>query len=88
MKISKRKIVKGECIYCNYCQPCPKEINIALVNKYLDLAKAGDKTAKEKYDKLRKHAIDCIKCGRCESNCSFSVKVKQKMEEAIKTFGY
>lgn len=88
MEICKKNIIKGKCIYCNYCQPCPKEINIALVNKYIDLAKAGDKTAKEKYEKLRKHASDCVKCGRCESNCCISVRVKQKMSEAIQIFGY
>ncbi len=36
-------IIKGyhgklndKCVYCNHCQPCPSNIDIAMVNKYLD----------------------------------------------------
>lgn len=30
--------LSGKCVYCNHCQPCPVEIDIAMVNKYLDIA--------------------------------------------------
>ncbi|MDE6580340.1 MAG: aldo/keto reductase, partial [Ruminiclostridium sp.] len=29
---------QGECTYCGHCKPCPAEIDIAMVNKYYDLA--------------------------------------------------
>ncbi|MCM1327173.1 MAG: hypothetical protein NC249_11185 [Lachnoclostridium sp.] len=32
----------GNCVYCNHCQPCPAGIDVGLVNKYYDLALAGD----------------------------------------------
>ena len=30
---------RGNCVYCGHCQPCPSEIDIAVVNKYLDIAR-------------------------------------------------
>ena len=32
----------GICVYCNHCQPCPMGLNVGLINKYYDLALAGD----------------------------------------------
>ena len=36
----------GICVYCNHCQPCPKGLNVGMINKYYDLALAGDEMAK------------------------------------------
>lgn len=44
----------GVCVYCNHCQPCPMGINVGLINKYYDLALAGDEMAKGHYQKLPK----------------------------------
>ncbi len=33
---------EGVCVYCNHCQPCPAGVDVGLINKYYDLAKAGD----------------------------------------------
>jgi len=30
--------IKGGCFYCSHCQPCPSQIDIATVHKYLDIA--------------------------------------------------
>ncbi|MBU3157924.1 aldo/keto reductase [Clostridium estertheticum] len=81
-----RQDIQGSCIYCNHCQPCPQEINIGLVNKYLDLAKAGDELARDHYQNLKHHASDCIECGVCEKNCPFHVEVREKMKEAVEFF--
>ena len=61
------KSAEGICVYCNHCQPCPKGLNVGLINKYYDLALAGDELAKGHYEKLSLHAGDCVKCGHCES---------------------
>ena len=71
----------GKCVYCNHCQPCPMGIDIGLVNKYYDLAKAGDKLAVEHYKTLEKNAADCIQCGHCDSRCPFSVRQNERMQE-------
>ena len=78
--------LQGSCIYCNHCQPCPQEINIGSVNKYLDLAKAGNELARDHYQNLKHHASDCIECGACEKNCPFHVEVRKKMKEAVEFF--
>ena len=75
----------GKCVYCNHCKPCPVGIDIGLVNKYYDLAIAGDTLAKEHYSTLEKKASDCISCGHCDSRCPFSVKQSERMAE-IKSF--
>lgn len=79
--------MNGVCIYCNHCQPCPYGLDIAAVNKYLDLAKAGDNLAKDHYSRLRRTARDCSYCGECEPRCPFHVDVRQRMREAKEFFG-
>lgn len=71
----------GKCVYCNHCKPCPVGIDIGLVNKYYDLAKAGDTMAAEHYRTLEKNADDCIGCGHCDSRCPFSVRQSERMQE-------
>lgn len=79
----------GQCMYCNHCLPCPSEIDIAQVNKYLDLYELGDSPAsvREHYLTLSHRAGECIACGSCEANCPFDVPVIQKMEKARQAFG-
>lgn len=77
----------GICVYCNHCQPCPAKIDVGLVNKYYDLAKAGDVLAKGHYDKLEITAGDCTACGHCEKQCPFQVKQAGRMKEIAAYFG-
>ena len=76
----------GKCVYCNHCKPCPMGIDIGLVNKYYDLAQAGDKLAAEHYRTLEKNAGDCVQCGHCDSRCPFAVKQSERMQEIAKFF--
>ena len=71
----------GKCVYCNHCQPCPAGLNIALINKYYDLALAGDNLAADHYGKLEKSASDCIGCGHCTRRCPFHVDQCERMKE-------
>ena len=48
-----------------------------MINKYYDLALAGDEMVKGHYDKLEVKAGECIQCGHCESRCPFHVKQEQ-----------
>lgn len=73
--------IKGVCVYCNHCQPCPAGLDIGLINKYYDLAKTGDTLAKDHYGKLTVNASDCAHCGHCDSRCPFAVKQSARMEE-------
>lgn len=82
---------QGHCMYCGHCAPCPKEIDIAAVTKFLNLAKAQGaipETVREHYKMLKAHAGDCISCGSCEKRCPFSVSIRKNMAEAAQIFGY
>ena len=77
----------GECVYCNHCLPCPSNIDIARVNKLLDLALIGDELARRHYLNMEHKAGECIECASCEENCPFQVAVREKMKKAEALFG-
>ncbi len=82
---------QGNCTYCNHCSPCPAGIDIAKVNELLDKAnkeKTVSKDLANQYKQLQHHASECTACAACESRCPFDVPVREKMKEAVKTFGY
>lgn len=80
---------QGECTYCGHCKPCPAEIDIAMVNKYYDLAVMQPEvpaTVKEHYLSLEHHADACIGCRGCESRCPFGVKIADRMKMTAELF--
>lgn len=80
---------QGECTYCGHCKPCPAEIDIAMVNKYYDLAVMQPEipaTVKAHYLALEHSADACIGCQECESRCPFGVKISERMEKTAKLF--
>ena len=77
---------EGHCVYCNHCAPCPSGLNIGLINKYYDLAKAGDSLAVDHYRKLEVKADACIGCGHCNNRCPFHVNQRSRMEEIREYF--
>ncbi|MBC8536731.1 aldo/keto reductase [Feifania hominis] len=82
--------LKGQCMYCNHCLPCPKHIDIAQVGKYLDLALVEQQvspTVRAHYEGLAHTAGECIACGSCEKNCPFEVPVMERMRRAAQLFG-
>lgn len=80
------KDMTGTCVYCNHCQPCPMGLDVGLINKYYDLALAGDDMAEDHYHKLNVHADACVQCGHCESRCPFHVKQEARMEMIAEYF--
>jgi predicted aldo/keto reductase-like oxidoreductase len=84
---SRVKDMDGVCIYCGHCSPCVKAIDIAAVNKFYDLAQAGDNLAKDHYMKLDHHSSDCVQCGQCEPRCPFHVDIRGRMKQTQAYFG-
>lgn len=81
---------KGQCTYCGHCKPCPVEIDIAMVNKYYDLATMQSEvpaTIRSHYELLEHHASECISCKGCESRCPFSVGISDRMRKIAELFG-
>lgn len=81
------KDIEGHCVYCSHCHPCPAGIDIGLVNKYYDLARAGDELAKNHYRKLGTKASACRDCGHCDRRCPFQVEQSRRMREIAEYFG-
>jgi uncharacterized protein len=82
---------KGNCVYCNHCLPCPSGIDIAAVNRYLDIALLDaanvPPSVRQHYAALKAGGGDCISCGSCEKRCPFEVPVKERMARAAEIFG-
>jgi len=88
-KAPRHTFSQGECTYCGHCKPCPAKIDIAMVNKYYDLAVMQPEvpaTVKSHYLALEYRADACIGCHSCESRCPFGVKIAMRMEKAAKLF--
>ncbi len=77
---------QGNCVYCSHCQPCPAGIDVGLVNKYYDLALAGDAMAANHYDKLAIKASACTGCGHCDRRCPFHTPQSKRMKEIADYF--
>ena len=80
----------GQCTYCGHCAPCPMEIDIAMVNKYYDLAVMQPEvpaTLKAHYADLSHHADECIGCQNCEARCPFGVSIAERMQKTAELFG-
>ncbi len=81
---------KGVCTYCGHCKPCPAGIDIAMVNKFYDLASTQPKVPEsvtEHYKALEHRASECIGCHSCESRCPFEVAIADRMTKAAELFG-
>ena len=78
--------VDGTCVYCTHCHPCPAGIDIALVNKYYDLALLGDEMARGHYEKLSVKADACTACGHCDGRCPFHVAQSARMAQIDRYF--
>ena len=79
-----RHAYSGQCTYCGHCAPCPKGIDIAMVNKLYDLAVMQPQvpeSIRAHYQALSARAEDCIACGNCEKRCPFGVPVISRMEK-------
>lgn len=85
-----RMFADGRCMYCNHCLPCPAGIDIAAVNKYLDLVQLDGKAPESvagHYLSMKATGGDCIACGACEKRCPFGVQTVKRMARAREVFG-
>ena len=80
----------GQCTYCGHCQPCPMNIDIAMVNKFYDLATQQEEipeSVRAHYGALRPTASACVGCRSCEPRCPFGVGIHDRMKKAAALFG-
>jgi len=81
----------GSCLYCSHCQPCPAQIDITTVTKYLDIAKLDTSNVppsiRSHYKSLKHKGVECTKCGICEKRCPFGVPIIENMKKAEMLLG-
>lgn len=54
---------RGQCTYCGHCKPCVANLDIAMINKFYDLATMQPEvpaTVQSHYELLEKTASACI----------------------------
>lgn len=81
---------KGECTYCGHCKPCAADLDIAMINKFYDLATMQPEvpaTIRSHYELLEHKASECIGCQECETRCPFGVPIAERMEKTAELFG-
>ncbi|MGL6225522.1 MAG: aldo/keto reductase [Thermoguttaceae bacterium] len=80
-----------KCVYCNHCRPCPVDIDIATVTKYMEIAAIEPTNIPPgvvaHYQSLEHKASECIQCGSCENRCPFGVPIIENMTQTVQLFG-
>ena len=82
--------IKYQCTKCGYCMPCPQEVEIPDVIRYLNNWYAFDKipsTKLEYIEWLDGHASKCIHCRACEEKCPQRLAISEIMTDAMEQFG-
>jgi predicted aldo/keto reductase-like oxidoreductase len=79
------------CTSCNYCMPCPEEVNISFIFRSMIMAQIyGDEDrGKLYYSKIGtkgwppgKQADACIECGECEPKCPQKIPIIDQLKKA------
>ena len=80
--------MKVGCTGCEYCMPCPKNINIsgtfsAYNRQSADGSFAGFKEYVKGTGKFAPASV-CIGCGKCETHCPQGIEIRKELKEAAK----
>ncbi|MFZ5945776.1 MAG: aldo/keto reductase [Bacillota bacterium] len=78
------KLGAGFCRRCEYCLPCPMEINIPQIfiwESYVDRYNLPD-FARMRYQSSSKSVDNCIDCGQCESRCPYDLPIRKMLARA------
>lgn len=78
------------CTRCEYCLPCPQNVNIPENFHLYNQAKLLDKGEEmaEKYFEMdeNKRADNCIECGQCEPQCPQNLEIIELLKEVNSYF--
>lgn len=72
------------CRRCQYCLPCPQDINIPQVFICATTAtwRGEPERARSMYERLMTPASDCTGCGECEERCPYLIPIREMLAEA------
>ncbi len=80
---------KIPCTGCNYCMPCPKNINIPGCFSAYNSSFVHSKGVGLQQYMMNTGAVagsasiasDCVKCGKCEKHCPQNIMISSRMDE-------
>ena len=84
--------LRGQCVGCKHCLPCPQEIDIPIVILNLEYvefysgSRWSEQFNREIYARRTAKASDCVECGVCLERCPFGVDIIGKMHRAVEVF--
>ena len=87
-----RDWLRGQCVGCKHCLPCPQYIpipDVVLCTDYLEFysgSRASQQLNREFYASLPAKGSDCIECEVCLERCPFEVDIIGKMRRAVEIF--
>lgn len=91
-----KKMADLYCTGCNYCMPCPYEVNIPLNFQLMNYHRVYGITAyaKEQYAQIGKfdwmkgkNASACVECGLCEDKCPQKLEIRRQLKETAIALG-
>jgi len=91
-----KKMADLYCTGCNYCMPCPHDVNIPLNFQLMNYHRVYGITqyAKEQYAQIGKfdwmkgkNAAACIECGICEEKCPQKLEIRKQLKETAAALG-
>ena len=88
-----KRLAELYCTGCNYCMPCPQEVNIPYIFQMMNYYKVyGIKDyARKCYSEIctgwirGKKASACIECGVCETKCPQSLEIQKQLQACRNT---
>lgn len=91
----KQKLADLYCTGCNYCMPCPYDVNIPLNFEIMNQHRVYGLTehAKGQYASIGsewlkgKKAEACVECGICEDKCPQKIEIRKQLKETARALG-
>jgi hypothetical protein len=84
------------CTGCDYCMPCPNDVNIPLNFRLMNYHRVYGLTeyARDEYQKIGNNednkgrkAEECIECGLCEDKCPQKIQIRRQLKETAAALG-
>ncbi len=79
------RLGRGYCYACDYCMPCPAEINIPGILALLDYQKRINwewPQGRQQYAEFEHTIDDCLDCEECEQACPQNLPIRERLREA------
>ena len=83
-----RKLADLYCTGCNYCMPCPNEVNIPRAFSLMNLHRVYGLTASARRGYAWKRTAEkCVECGECEPKCPQKIPIIERLKEVAEALG-